>query len=396
MIAVRVSLHDGGRRIALMSLRSPSTSLETERQPTPLEVDAMEAAEAAGLRYVHDRDPGFARKRAGPKAFRYFDQNGRRITDRKILERLGALKIPPAWTDVWICPRANGHLQVTGRDQRGRKQYLYHAEWRSFRDQTKYGKMISFGEKLPSIRRHLKRDLKRSGLCREKVLATVVSIMDQAHIRVGNDEYARTNDSYGLTTLKHRHVKVTGSKVKFHFRGKSGIVHDICVDDPRVARVVRKCEDLPGQELFAYLDENGELVDVGSSDVNEYLKSIAGEDFTAKDFRTWGGSVVAACCLLGLGPCKTEREQKKFIRQAVLETASKLGNTVSVCRKYYIHPTITETFADGTLFSLGERAFKARGLKRPEAFLLNLLKSASRPRARSVRRPAPTGRSRSS
>ena len=357
-----------------MSLRSTDAS---DSHISAAEQDAIEAAEAAGLHYVHDRDPGYTRKRAGKKAFAYFDPRGRKVTDKKLVARFAALKIPPAWEGVWICTRANGHLQCTGRDARGRKQYLYHANWRSFRDQTKYTKMISFGEKLPCVRRRLKKDLSLPGMPRDKVLASIVSIMDQAHIRVGNDEYARENESYGLTTMLHKHVKVSGSKVRFHFRGKSGIEHDICVTDPRVAKVVRNCDELAGRELFAYKAEDGHLVDVTSTDVNNYLHEIAGENFTAKDFRTWGGSVVAACCLLGLGPCSTEREQKKFVLQAIRETASKLGNTVSVCRKYYVHPRITESFADGSLFKLGTRGFKAKGLKKPEAFLLNLLKTAS-------------------
>ncbi len=355
-----------------MSLRLTSESI------SPAELDAMEAAEAAGLHYVHDRDPGYSRKRAGKKSFAYFDPRGKRVAEKRLVERFAALKIPPAWQNVWICVKVNGHLQCTGRDARGRKQYLYHAEWRQLRDQTKYTKMISFGEKLPGIRRAIKRDLAIPGLPREKVLATIVAIMDEAHIRVGNDEYARENGSYGLTTLRHKHVKVSGSKVKFHFKGKSGIEHDICVTDPRIAKVIRKCDDLHGRELFAYKDDDGRLVDITSTDVNRYLQKIAGEEFTAKDFRTWGGSVVAACCLLGLGPCSSQREEKKFVLQAVRETAAKLGNTVSVCRKYYIHPTITTSFSDGTLFKHGEKSFKARGLKKPEAFLLNLLKASAR------------------
>lgn len=348
---------------------------DDSRQIAPSEIEAMEAAEQAGLHYVHDREPGFTRRRSG-KTFLYVDLQGRKITDARTVARLNALKIPPAWEQVWICPRASGHLQVTGRDQRGRKQYLYHADWRAFRDQTKYSKMISFGQKLPCVRRVLRKHLALPGLPREKVLATIVAIMDEAHIRVGNDEYAKTNDSYGLTTMRHKHVRVRGSKIKFHFRGKSGVVHDIEIDDPRVARVVRSCDDLAGRELFAYRADDGRLVDVTSSDVNEYLKEIAGEDFTAKDFRTWAGSVHASCCLLGLGPCSSERQLKKFILTSVRQTAEKLGNTVSVCRKYYIHPAINDAYTTGSMFKL--RAGSVRGLKKPEAFLMKLLKSAAR------------------
>lgn len=363
-----------------MSLRAHGTNSSSAPDDTshPNETESIEAAEAAGLRYVHDRDPGFTRKRAGKKGFSYLDHQGRKLRDKKVVKRIEALKIPPAWENVWICTRTNGHLQCTGRDARGRKQYLYHPNWRQFRDQTKFTKMISFGEKLPAVRRQIRKDLAKPGLSREKVLATVVAIMDEAHIRVGNDEYAKTNDSYGLTTLKHQHARVRGSKVVFHFRGKSGVVHDIAVDDPKIARVVRKCDDLPGKELFAYRASDGRLVDVTSSDVNEYLKSIAGHEFTAKDFRTWGGSVIAACCLLGLGPCSSERAFKKSVLQSVKETAEKLGNTVSVCRKYYIHPAINESYQSGTMFHLKSKASPARGLKKPEAFLMLLLKTSLR------------------
>lgn len=363
------SLHD-----AVMSL------LSTLHSSSDASADVIEAAEAAGLRYVHDTDPGFARKRAGKKSFFYVDSRGKRITDAKTLERIVALRIPPAWQDVWICTRANGHLQCTGRDQRGRKQYLYHVDWRKFRDETKYTKMLSFGQKLPLIRRRLRRDLAMQGLTKEKVLASVVAIMDQAMIRVGNDEYARTNNSYGLTTMKHGHVKVTGATVKFHFRGKSGIVHDIELHDPRIAKVVKKCQDLPGQELFGYRGDDDELITINSSDVNAYVQEIAGEEFTAKDFRTWGGSVRAAECLLELGPCAGERAAKKAILQAVRETAEHLGNTVSVCRKYYVHPSILESHASGLLFKLGGKKGKTAGLKGPESFFLNLLKTCARPR----------------
>ncbi len=341
-------------------------------------IEAMEAAEAAGLRYVHDYEPGLSRKRSVKKTFSYADPVGKRVSDQKTLMRINALKIPPAWKDVWICHRANGHLQCTGRDERGRKQYLYHADWRKFRDQTKYTKMIEFGKKLPEIRRRIGHDLGLPGLPKEKVLASVVSIMDQVMIRVGNDEYAKTNDSYGLTTMKNSHVKVSGTKVKFHFRGKSGVVHDIELSDPRVAKVVKKCQCLPGQELFGYQNDAGQLIDITSSDVNAYVQEIAGDKFTAKDFRTWHGSVRAARCLLELGPCKNERESKKSMLQAVRETASDLGNTVSVCRKYYIHPSIGESHQNGLLFKLGAKKFKSPGLKAPESFFMGLLKACTK------------------
>ena len=252
--------------------------------------DPEESAEEAGLRYVSDETPGYTRQRRGKK-FIYFDTEGKEIRDETRILRLNRLAIPPAYTDVWICPSPNGHLQATGRDDRGRKQYRYHERWREVRDENKYEKMLVFAETLPKIRRRINRDLERPGLPREKVLATVVQLLEKTFIRVGNEEYAKENKSFGLTTMRNRHVEVKGAKLRFRFRGKSGQEHDIDTEDRRVARIIKKLQDLPGQEIFQYLDEKDERRQVTSEDVNQYLREITGEDFTAKDFRTWAGTV---------------------------------------------------------------------------------------------------------
>lgn len=339
--------------------------------------ETLAAVEAARLRYVTDRLPGFSRVKRG-RGFQYLDVQGKKLTDRAHLARIEALKIPPAWSTVWISPWATGHIQVTGRDEKGRKQYLYHEEWRRVRDETKFIRMRIFGEKLPAIRRRIKADLAKPGLPREKVLATVLSVMDRTLIRVGNEEYARENDSYGLTTFKNRHAKVAGSRVKFHFKGKSGKVHDIEVEDPRVARVIRRCQELPGQDLFGFIDDGGDVVPIDSGDVNKYLREITEEDFTAKDFRTWGGSVRMLRCLLNLGPCEGEKAKKRFVTQAVKETSGWLGNTVAVCRKYYVHPLIYETHDDGRLFKVSSRkGRRITGLKADEILFMRLLKACA-------------------
>lgn len=357
---------------------SESDDSSTAAPLAPKVVEAMDAAQAAGLRYVADTAPGLGRKRAGG-GFKYVDQNGKVIADKKIRERINMLKIPPAWEQVWICAHANGHIQCTGRDEKGRKQYLYHADWRKFRDQTKYTRLLHFGQKLEAIRKQVRKDLKLRGLPKQKVLASVVAIMDQSMIRIGNAEYAKKNDSFGLTTMRHKHVKVRGSKITFQFRGKSGKEHDIEVSDPVVAKIVKTCHDLPGQELFAYKNDSGELVDIGSHDVNEYIHQIAGEGFTAKDFRTWGGSVCAAKTLFGLGPCDSPTKAKRNFVAAVKETAALLGNTVAVCKKSYIHPSIGESQESGLLYRL--KAIKGGlkgGLGKDERFFMSLLKSFAR------------------
>jgi DNA topoisomerase I len=309
-----------------------------------------EAAASAGLRYVTDSAPGIRRKRAGT-GFTYIGPDGRRITDEKTLERIRKLVIPPAYTDVWICPSTNGHLQATGRDARGRKQYRYHPKWREVRDETKYARMLTFSEVLPKIRARVEADLRLPGLPREKVLATVVRLLECTNIRVGNDEYARANGSYGLTTLRDQHVEVSGGSLRFSFKGKSGKTHEVELSDRRLARIVQRCRDVPGEELFQYLDDDGNRQTIGSGDVNDYLREITGQEFTAKDFRTWAGTLLAVTALRELGPMDTDREAKAAIVKVVDRVAGQLNNTRAVCRKYYIHPTVLETYLVGTMLA---------------------------------------------
>ena len=343
------------------------------------EDDAAAAAEAAGLRHVTDAGPGIRRRRRG-RGFQYVSPAGATLRDEAVLERIRSLAVPPAWTDVWICPSPVGHLQATGRDARGRKQYRYHPRWREVRDATKYHRMIAFGKALPRIRRRVDRDLaRRRGLERERVLAAVVRLLDTTNIRIGNDEYARDNRSFGLTTLRDRHAKVSGPRVTFRFRGKGGRAHEVEVEDARVARIVRRCRDLPGQHLFQYVGEDGEVADVGSDDVNAYLAAIAGDDFTAKDFRTWAGTVLAAWALQEAGggsPTAAKRE----LTAAVEEVARDLGNTPAVCRRCYVHPAVVGAHLDGSLRKTFEREAAGRrprgtsGLSRHEATVLRLLR----------------------
>ncbi|MFN3792255.1 DNA topoisomerase IB [Massilia sp.] len=317
--------------------------------------DPPAAAKAAGLRYVHDDRPGIRREKAGD-GFRYLDAGGDPVTDEATLGRIKSLAIPPAWQDVWICPQANGHLQATGRDARGRKQYRYHPKWRAARDEVKYERMLSFGQALPGIRKEVDRALSLPGMPREKMLATIVYLLEATMMRVGNEEYARTNKSFGLTTLRNRHAKVDGSDVEFRFRGKSGVYHKVQVHDRRVARIVRRSRDLPGQELFQYVDDEGETHTIDSSDVNDYLRSITGEDYTAKDFRTWSGTVLAALALQEFEKFDSEAQAKKNIVRAIESVAEKLGNTPSVCRKCYVHPVVLDAYLDGAVLeSLRER-----------------------------------------
>jgi DNA topoisomerase-1 len=339
--------------------------------------DPAAVARDAGLRYVSDGSPGIRRVKRG-RSFGYIDADGRAIRDPETLARIKALAIPPAWTDVWICPCSDGHIQATGRDDRGRKQYRYHARWRTVKDEAKYGRTLAFGRALSKIRRATRRDLKRPGLPRVKVLAAVVRLLETTLIRIGNDEYARDNGSFGLTTMHNRHAKVRGAKLEFRFKGKSGIRHTVALDDPRLAQVVRRCQELPGQELFEYLDDDGEVRDVGSADVNEYLRDIAGEEFTAKDFRTWAGTVLAMMALQEFEAFDSETQAKKNIVQAIESVAKRLGNTPSVCRKCYIHPGILDAYLDGTMLeSLRRRASEEmshiRGLSAEESAVLALL-----------------------
>jgi DNA topoisomerase-1 len=348
-------------------------------------VDPVESAKAAGLRYVSDDMPGIRRRKRG-KGFSYHLPNGSPVQTPKELERIRKLAIPPAWTDVWICPIPNGHLQATGRDARGRKQYRYHEEWRSVRDETKFGRMILFGEALPKIRQRVEEDLSRRGLPRTRVLAAVVKLLETTLIRVGNREYMKQNNSFGLTTLRDGHVDIEGSKMKFEFRGKSGKDHSVEIQDRRLANVVRQCRDLPGQTLFQYLDETKEQQKVLSEDVNAYLKEISGEDFTAKDFRTWGGTVLMLAALLDVGCAEDEKEAAKVVVQAVKQVAENLGNRPAICRKYYIHPLVIETFVQGELIDAlsdaveesqeqDEAGADSNGLRKLEAQVLALLRA---------------------
>ena len=342
-------------------------------------VDAKDAAEYAGLAYVTDDKPGISRKRSG-HGFRYIAANGGRL-DEPARKRIKALAIPPAWTDVWICARANGHIQATGRDAKGRKQYRYHARFREVRESTKYQHMLAFAESLPAIRKKVIDHLALSGLPRQKVLATVVHLLEATLIRVGSDEYAKHNQSYGLTTLKNRHVEVDGSALRFNFKGKSGKVWRLNVRDRRIAKVIRACQELPGQELFQYVDESGETGDVTSSDVNAYLREISGEDITAKDFRTWHGTVLAAMALQEFEKFDSQAGAKRNIREAIQRVAARLGNTPTICRKCYVHPEIITTYIEGSLLLEIKDQVEAElrddlaGLKPEEAAVLTLLQS---------------------
>jgi DNA topoisomerase-1 len=311
----------------------------------PPDLPAEDAARAAQLRYVADSAPGIARLRSGT-GFAYRDATGRPIRNRETLARIKALAVPPAWSDVWICADPRGHLQATGRDVRGRKQYRYHPRWRAIRDQTKYEHMLVLGRALPRIRRRVAQDLRRSGLPREKVLAAVVRLMECTLARIGNPEYARDNNSFGLTTLRNRHMRIVGGRVELDFRGKSGVRHRSVVADRTLARILRSCRDLPGSELFQYLDDDGERRSIDSGDVNDYLREISGAEITAKDFRTWAATSLA---LLALARRIDEVPTKKAVVEMVQEVAGQLGNTAAVCRKCYIHPALIESFATGKL-----------------------------------------------
>lgn len=316
-------------------------------QPSIIAANA-DSAKAAGLRYVSDAKPGIERKRRG-SGFRYVDAGGKALRDKETLARIKSLVIPPAWTSVWICPIQNGHLQATGRDARGRKQNRYHPRWRQVRDETKYEHMVAFGKALPVIRERVEHDLSLSGLPRPKILATIVRLMETTYIRVGNEEYARANKSYGLTTMRGKHVEVHGSAITFNFPGKSGVHHAIDLEDRRLARIVQRCQDLPGYELFQYLDPDGERHSVDSTDVNDYLREMTGQDFTAKDFRTWAGTVLTWAELQALEAFESETQAKKNVSQAIKSVSALLGNTPSVCRKCYVHPAILECYMTGEL-----------------------------------------------
>ncbi|KMO19198.1 DNA topoisomerase IB [Methylobacterium platani] len=311
-------------------------------------VDTRDAAREAGLAYVSDEEPGLRRKRNG-RGFAYVDANGAKVRDERTLARVKALAIPPAYTDVWICRHANGHIQATGRDARGRKQYRYHPEFRQARESTKFAHMMSFAEVLPGLRATVQEHMARRGLPREKVLATVVHLLETTLIRVGNDDYAKQNKSYGLTTLRDPHVRIEGRELRFRFKGKSNKVWELAVHDRRVAKIVKACQDLPGQELFQYLDEDGVQRDVTSADVNAYLREITGRDITAKDFRTWSGTVLAAMALREFASFDTQAVAKRNVREAIERVAERLGNTPTICRKCYVHPEILGCYLEGEL-----------------------------------------------
>jgi len=327
---------------------------ETLDQKLGAVADSIESAAAAGLRYVSDAGPGIRRERVDDD-FRYLDVNGQVITDPEVLERIKSLGIPPAYADVWISPLPDGHLQATGRDAKGRKQYRYHPRWREVRDEVKFERMLAFGDALPQIRVQTDKHLALTGMPREKVLATVVRLLETTLIRVGNDEYAKTNKSYGLTTMRDKHVDIAGSTVRFAFRGKSGKNHTISVKDRRLANIVKRSRDLPGYELFQYVDEHGERRDVTSDDVNTYLREITGQDFTAKDFRTWAATVLAALALQAYDPFAKETEAKKNVVEAIKSVAERLGNTPAIARKSYIHPAILDAYLEGTMLDTLEQ-----------------------------------------
>lgn len=348
-------------------------------------------AQEAGLKYISEEKNGITRKRHGKK-YIYFDATGQRIRDKNIVERINALAIPPAYTDVWICPLAHGHLQATARDARHRKQYRYHAKWRQIRDKNKFHRMIEFGQALPKIRKVTLKHLALAGMPRKKVLATIVQLLEKTLIRVGNEEYARTNASYGLTTMRDRHVHIKGSTLTFEFKGKSKIHHTIDLRDERLARIVKRCQEIPGYELFQYRDDAGERHQIKSEDVNEYLHEIAGDEFTAKDFRTWAASVLAALALQEVKEFASEAEAKRNLNTAIESVAKKLGNTKSICRKCYVHPAVIEAYLDGDTLKTAEQISKHYiadgfdGLTKSESAVLALLK-------RRLSREAKTGQS---
>jgi DNA topoisomerase-1 len=350
----------------------------------------VETARAAGLRYVTDAMPGIRRHRHG-RGFTYMDPEGRVIRAPELLARFRSLVIPPAWTEVWICPHEDGHLQVTARDGRGRKQYRYHPGFRQHRDGTKFERMFELSDVLWKIRERVEKDIELTGHPREKIMATLVWLLETTLIRIGSDEYAKANKSYGLTTFRRRHVAVVGSELRFEFRGKSGIQHAVAVTDKRIARIVQRCQELRGEELFKYLDDEGKRQIVQAEDVNAYLQDITGRDITAKDFRTWAGTMLAAEALRATGPATTKRDAEKNIVAAVDLTAKRLGNTRSVCRKYYIHPALIEAYLEGSVLPpLPERKWRNRKsqgptLRQHELDVLAFLKARLKPEKRAER-----------
>lgn len=318
---------------------------------------------AEGLRYVSDSAPGYSRKRSGTR-FIYYDKDNRRITDANIVKRIKSIGIPPAYESVWICPSPNGHIQATGLDARGRKQYRYHLKWRELRDQTKYERILQFAAKLPKLRRRIDRDMRRRGLPREKVLATIASLLDKTLIRVGNPEYAAANKSFGLTTLRRKHAAIRNGALRLEFTGKSGKRWNLEVNDKRIVSVVKRCADIPGHDLFKYIDDDGSVCTISSGDVNEYIKAAMVDDFTAKDFRTWAGTVLAAAALVKCDTENTSAQMKRNVTAVIEAVAKQLGNTPAICRKCYVHPAILEAYMRGNFVKDFNRQLSAEFKRR--------------------------------
>ena len=370
-------------------MATATRSKTAPREPETASGDTAPPPMPAGLRHADDTKPGYTRKRE-KNGFSYFDVNGERIVDDEVIQRINSLAIPPAYENVWICPDPRGHLQATGRDARGRKQYRYHPRWRETRDADKYARMAEFGRALPRIRARVARDLKLPGMPLDKVIAAIVQLLDTTLVRIGSAEYARDNQSYGLTTLRKKHVKIEAGRLRFNFRGKSGVEHDVTVNNPNIRRIVRRCAELPGHDLFQYLDEDGTRHAVGSSDINDYLRRVSGADFTAKDYRTWAGSVYALAALRRL-MCSSAAEARRHIVATVKEVATLLRNTPAVCRRCYIHPAIISAFEADELQSLAPGQSR-RGLKVDELALAVLLAQAGRRAAKLARASAAKGR----
>lgn len=339
-----------------------------------IQPDPVESALASGLRYVTDAAPGIARKRRG-QSFTYLNPDGTSVKDKATLERIRSLVIPPAWENVWICTRPNGHLQATGHDAKGRKQYRYHPDYRAFRNLTKYDKMLVFGKALPRIREAVERDLQLTGIPKERLLAAVVRLLDCTCIRVGNEEYAQTNGSFGLTTLRDDHADINGPHIRFRFRGKSGVERDLNLKDARLAKIIKRSQDLPGEELFQYVDDDGEPHPIDSSDVNDYLRQISGEGVTAKDFRTWHGTRYMLAELAAIGPATSETDAKKRVVTALKSTANHLANRPATCRNYYIHPAVLDVYKADAIPDVFRRAARHTDLPEEEAAVFHIVKT---------------------
>ena len=362
--------------------------MATTPEPLPIALDEVKSAEQAGLRYYIPKGRGIRREKSG-SGFVYLHEDDTPVDDETTLSRIRSLVIPPAWTSVWISPKPNTHIQAVGRDARGRKQYRYHPKYREVRDLVKFDRMRAFGKALPRIRRIAGRDLARPGLPKRKILAAIVKLLETTYIRIGNEEYAEENGSFGLTTLKNQHVQVLGDTLKFKFRGKSAQNHEITVKDPCLARIIRRCRDLPGSSLFEYLDDAGKPATIESGDVNDYLREISGGEFTAKDFRTWGGTCLAASCLLARVAEKADSPATKSVLVEVIkEVAGKLGNKPATCRKYYIHPAVLDSFSGGTLHELADKFRDSKSNYAYEQIVLSLITPLKRSRAKAPAKAA--------